>query len=199
MARAYVQNRRLCAMGGLATWSQIDAVIIGAGFSGRARALSAARPRQARRRAGGLRRHRRRLASQRLSGRALRRRELRLFLQFLAELEQEWRWSERYATQPEILTLHQPRRRPLRPAQRHSAEHPRCRRRSMTNRPRAGRSRPRTAANGPRIISGALRRAAFDHQTPELIRGNRTSAARSSTAANGRSTRSSSPANASLS
>ena len=40
---------------------------------------------------------------------------------FSDELQQEWKWTERYASQPEILRLHQSRRRPVRPAPRHPA------------------------------------------------------------------------------
>ena len=43
---------------------------------------------------------------------------------FSPELEQEWTWTERYATQPEILRYVEPRRRPLRPAPRHPVRHP---------------------------------------------------------------------------
>ena len=42
---------------------------------------------------------------------------------FSEELQQEWDWSERYAPQPEILDLRQPRRRPLQPAPRHPVQH----------------------------------------------------------------------------
>ncbi len=38
---------------------------------------------------------------------------------FADELDQQWDWSEKYSPQPEILSLRQPRRRPLRPAPRH--------------------------------------------------------------------------------
>ena len=46
---------------------------------------------------------------------------------FSDELQQDWHWSERYAAQPEILTLRAPRRRPLRPAPRHPVRDPRDR------------------------------------------------------------------------
>ena len=41
------------------------------------------------------------------------------------ELDQQWDWSEKYAPQPEILSLRQPRRRPLRPAPAYPVRHPR--------------------------------------------------------------------------
>ena len=41
--------------------------------------------------------------------------------QFSEELQQEWEWTERYATQPEILPIHRARRRSFRPAERHPA------------------------------------------------------------------------------
>ena len=44
---------------------------------------------------------------------------------FSDELQQEWDWSERYAPQPEILELRQPRRRPVRSAARHPVQHAR--------------------------------------------------------------------------
>ena len=43
--------------------------------------------------------------------------------EFSDELQQEWDWSERYATQPEILALREARRRPVRPAPRHPVRH----------------------------------------------------------------------------
>ena len=43
---------------------------------------------------------------------------------FSDDLQQEWKWPERYGNQPEILQLHQPCRRPLRPAPRRAAQHP---------------------------------------------------------------------------
>ena len=43
---------------------------------------------------------------------------------FSPELEQEWTWTERYATQPEILRYAEPRRRPLRPAPRRRSSTP---------------------------------------------------------------------------
>ena len=48
---------------------------------------------------------------------------------FSDELQQEWDWSERYAPQPEILQICQPRRRPLQPAPRHPVRYPRRSRR----------------------------------------------------------------------
>ena len=67
--------------------------------------------------------------------------------QFSDELQQEWEWSERYATQPEILRYLEPRRRPLRPAPRHRARHARDvralrrERRALDGRDRARRAR----------------------------------------------------------
>ena len=46
---------------------------------------------------------------------------------FDPELERAWTWSEKYATQPEILALPQLRRRPVRPASRHPTSAPRSR------------------------------------------------------------------------
>ena len=78
---------------------------------------------------------------------------------FSDELQQEWKWSERYASQPEILTLHQPRRRPLRPAPRHPALDPGDGGDLRRGRRAAGRSRP-TAATASRRASASWRPAA---------------------------------------
>ena len=79
---------------------------------------------------------------------------------FSDELQQEWNWSERYAAQPEILTLHQPRRRPLRPAPRHPALDTRVTAATFDEAtPAAGRSRP-TAAIASRRASASWRPAA---------------------------------------
>ena len=43
---------------------------------------------------------------------------------FSDELQQEWTWTEKYATQPEILALHQLGRRQARPAPGHHLQHP---------------------------------------------------------------------------
>ena len=51
------------------------------------------------------------------------------------ELEQEWEWTERYAAQPEILRVRQPRRRSLRPPPRHPVRHAASQRRRGTRRP----------------------------------------------------------------
>jgi hypothetical protein len=48
---------------------------------------------------------------------------------FSEELQQSWTWKERYAPQPEILSLRQSRGRPLRPAPRHRVRHARAERR----------------------------------------------------------------------
>ncbi len=42
---------------------------------------------------------------------------------FDPELEAEWTWTEKYATQPEILAYLRPRGRPLRPPSRHRVRH----------------------------------------------------------------------------
>ena len=64
---------------------------------------------------------------------------------FSEELEQEWEWTERYPGPAGDPALPQPRRRPLRPAPRHPAEHRVVAARYDDERA-AGRSRPRTAA-----------------------------------------------------
>ena len=80
-----------------------DAVVIGAGFAGmymlhRMRGLGlSTRVYEA---GDGRRRH---VVLEPISRCALRRREHGVLVRFSDELQQEWKWTERYATQPEIL------------------------------------------------------------------------------------------------
>ena len=66
---------------------------------------------------------------------------------FSEELDQEWNWSEKYAPQPEILVLRQPRRRSFRSAPAISCSTPASPRRRSTRAKNAGASRP-IAATG---------------------------------------------------
>ena len=101
---------------------------------------------------------------------------MRLLLRVLAtSSQQEWDWSERYATQPEILGYAQARRRSLRPAARHPVRHARhrprfdeaagrwtvrtdratrCRRGPASWRPGACRRRSMPGLPGRRLVRG---------------------------------------------
>ena len=80
----------------------IDVVIVGAGFAG-LHALAACDEGSLGAGDRGGRRRRRHVVLEPLPGRALRRRERRVLVLVLRGLEQEWKWTERYAAQPEIL------------------------------------------------------------------------------------------------
>ena len=133
----------------------LDAVIVGRRVR---RALHAPPPARARALGAGLRggrRRRRHLVLEPLPGRALRRREHGLLVLVLRRAAAGVAAGrERYAAQPEILQLPQPRRRPLRPAPRHPVRDPRDAPRSSTRRRAAGRSRP-TAATASRRASAS--------------------------------------------
>ena len=74
---------------------------------------------------------------------------------FSDELQQEWRWTERYASQPEILRYIEPRRGPLRPAPRHPASDARDRGRLRRgDEPLDHRDRPRRPRVGALLHHG---------------------------------------------
>ena len=80
---------------------------------------------------------------------------------FSEELQQEWDWSERYASQPEILRIRQPRRRSVRPAPATSRSTPASNAPSSMRRPAHGASTIPTAVRcsicraGDRCLSNA--------------------------------------------
>ena len=129
---------------------ELDALVVGAGFSGLYMLHRLRKPRAVGAGARGRRRRRRHLVLEPLPGRALRLGELLTTpTRFDEELQQEWEWTERYAGQPEILRYLRPRRRPLRPAPRHPLRHHASRRPSTTRTPARWRSTP-TAASASR-------------------------------------------------
>ena len=89
---------------------------------------------------------------------------------FSEELDQQWDWSEKYAPQPEILSLRQPRRRPLRSAPAHPVRHPRHGGDLRRERQNAGGSRP-IAATGCRPNSASWRSAACRRPTMSPFKG----------------------------
>ena len=102
---------------------------------------------------------------------------------FSGELEQEWRWSERYATQPEIPALHQPRGRPLRPARDILLNNLRCRARlRRVARPLDGQRRGAAAGDGQHLV---LCVGQLSTQDARLSRAGLSLQGRSSTAATG--------------
>ena len=103
--------------------AEVDVVIVGAGFAGmfmlhRARGIGlSARVIEAGSGVGGT------WYWNRYPGARCDVESMEYSYQFSEELQQEWEWTERYATQPEILRVCEPRRRPLRPAPRHAVRH----------------------------------------------------------------------------
>ena len=119
---------------------------------------------------------------------------------FSEELQQEWEWTERYATQPEILRYLEPRRRPLRPAPRHPASTPGSTAAAFDEASAAaGRSRPTPATPCRRRYLLMADRLPVDAAAARHPRPRRLRRRAGTTPAAGRTRASTSPASASAS